>query len=208
MQTKTLLKLPLYRPSVLLTLPHIKPFLSLITRYNPAYSYFTCTPSTTTVYPSGFDLQILNDISDAESSDYAVVERTEINNMIKASFPANSRAWISNLDRQYTIPSSLLMSTMISMDQTNLQEYITDFYDCDDFSFNMFGDVRSVPVTSFVQNQAPIAFGVVFGTLHNGVRHAANVYVTLDEGVVCLEPQNDGNVSCDGMFKIVDTLII
>lgn len=160
------------------------------------------------MYPDGFDLQALNAIADSEASDYYVIPRTDLNAMILDAIPNTRRPWVSNLDRSYTIASANLVSTMIEMDRTNIQSYISEFYDCDDFAFNLFGDVRSVPVTVFVSNKAPVALGVVFGMLPNGIRHAANLYVTLEDGVVCLEPQSDETSTCDEMFSSIDTIII
>lgn len=118
---------------------------------------------------------------------------------------------MSNLDRTYGLLTADILNSMLAQDEHNLISYQDDLFDCDDFAFNVFSDVRSVVFDAFKEHEAVTAFGVVFGTVRDGSdRHAANVAV-LSPGmeVVCVEPQTDHVFyDCCDMFANADTLII
>ena len=114
------------------------------------------------------------------------------------------------LDRLYALPSRELVEEMIAMDLIDRFAWRKGSRDCDDFAFGLFGALRNIPIDSYGNLGAAIAFGTIFGTLKRSEteRHAANI-VALDDGrVLCVEPQNDSFMDCGDLFTIIDTLII
>ncbi len=76
------------------------------------------------------------------------------------------------------------MKNFLENNPVNNRKYITEYHDCDDYSFELMGDVSDI----FPQG----AFGMVWGNrLGDGAAHAWNFYINQDKQVKYVEPQTD-----------------
>jgi hypothetical protein len=87
------------------------------------------------------------------------------------------------VDQEYKLPTVDNVKKLLAMDETDKTEYLSEFHDCDDFSFRLMGQI-SVPGWSST------AFGILFITTPQG-GHAVNCFVDDKEQVWIVEPQND-----------------
>jgi len=87
------------------------------------------------------------------------------------------------VDRDYHLIDEEEMERFLIEDKTNLAKYVAEYHDCDDFSFRLMGQV-SIPGWS------DIAFGIIFAQTPQG-GHAVNCFVSNEEEVLLIEPQND-----------------
>ena len=84
------------------------------------------------------------------------------------------------------------MQEFLKEDKTDLFKYLPEWFDCDDFSFRLMGQL-SIPGWS------DIAFGIATSTVH-----AYNCVVASDNGklgVYIIEPQTDDLVLAEKFLK-------
>ena len=82
------------------------------------------------------------------------------------------------VDRKYQLTSKSEVERFLKNDKTNLEKYVADFHDCDDFSWTLLGAINAGA-------WAGIAFGFAFSKTH-----AFNIFCDGKE-VYIIEPQND-----------------
>lgn len=82
-------------------------------------------------------------------------------------------------DKRYYLPSVEDVQTFLALDDTDKEKYVTQFFDCDDFSFRLMGQIHVKPWAS-------LAFGIAWSRVH-----AFNVFIGKDEQFYVVEPQND-----------------
>jgi len=82
------------------------------------------------------------------------------------------------VDRKYQLVTKEDMVKFLEDDKTDLEQYIADYHDCDDFAWALLGAVN-------VGSWSGIAFGFAFSR-----NHAFNVF-TDGKDVYIIEPQRD-----------------
>ena len=92
-------------------------------------------------------------------------------------------AHIMLVDAEYLLVDESLIETFLKYDKTNLQPYINETFDCDDFAFTLWRNVR--------ESQGNIAFGVISLNLDGTSLHAMNFFVDTNWHIYFVEPQND-----------------
>lgn len=90
--------------------------------------------------------------------------------------------WLS--DGVAVLINDIDMKAFLTKNLVNDRKYITEYHDCDDYSFELMGDISCV----FPQG----AFGMVWGNrASDGAPHAWNFYINENKEVKFIEPQND-----------------
>lgn len=98
--------------------------------------------------------------------------------------PQSTHVYIS--DHEYWLCSKQDIDTILTYDKTNKAKYVSEQYDCDDFSYRLMGQL-STPTW------AKIAFGIIWTD-----KHAFNIMVDDQLQVWFIEPQTDAvKVSLD-----------
>jgi hypothetical protein len=117
--------------------------------------------------------------------------------------PRPLSVWL--LDNKYRTATLEGFRRIIQWDRTNLRRYITEFWDCDDYSLRFKSNVASV----FLIN----AVGFVVDWSEPECAHSYNVLFTEDSGPLVYEPQTDGIMSIDEarrrcQYKMVDYVLV
>ena len=86
-------------------------------------------------------------------------------------------------DRDIELCSKEDIDRFLKADSTDLNFYVSEYYDCDDFSFHLMGQM-SIPGWS------SLAFGIMFTNVPDG-NHAVNCFVDKNFECWIVEPQND-----------------
>jgi hypothetical protein len=105
----------------------------------------------------------------------------EVNTILKAEFPS-ARLYLS--DKQYKTTSIEELRGYLRYDLTSKNKYVSEYYDCDDFSYSLMGELSS-------PSWGCLAFGILWTTTDSG-NHAVNVFIDSDHTVWIVEPQTDG----------------
>lgn len=95
-----------------------------------------------------------------------------------------SRANIYLSDSVYSTTSIDELMSFLKADDTNEYRYVSEYYDCDDFSFRLMGQIHSV-------EWGALPFGIVWLTKENNVNHALNIFIDNEHDMYLIEPQND-----------------
>jgi len=82
-------------------------------------------------------------------------------------------------DRYYYTCPRLDVAAFLAIDDTDKAHYVSEFHDCDDFSFRLMGQFSVKPYSG-------LAFGIAWSRTH-----AYNIVVVTNEGVFIVEPQTD-----------------
>ena len=117
--------------------------------------------------------------------------KTLLPKVIQSTTPTNSIAEILSskgykslmLDRVYNIYSLDVLNEGLVENSISEKKYRKEVYDCDDFAFAIFAAIRA--------KYSGIPFGVVIGTTVEGVPHAWNVFISIDDEIWFIEPQSD-----------------
>lgn len=110
-----------------------------------------------------------------------VIKSDELEKILRDAFGKDASIYL--VDYDYYLVDKAEMEKFLAEDKTNMDEYIPEYHDCDDFSFRLMGQV-SVPGWS------GLAFGIVFALIPGG-GHAINCFVSEDKKVYIVEPQSD-----------------
>ena len=86
-------------------------------------------------------------------------------------------------DSDYKLIPKEEMDRFLKEDKTNTYNYVSEYFDCDDFSFKLMGAMKS-------PEWASIAFGVAWGDTPGG-SHAFNCFVDSSRILWLIEPQSD-----------------
>lgn len=121
------------------------------------------------------------------------VDWTDILDMLLEVYPF-AKIYLS--DRYYYLPSLEDIFDFLDGDETDKEHYVSEFHDCDDFSFRLMGQFHIKPWSA-------IAIAIVW----SGV-HAYNLVVVTQEGVFLIEPQTDEVFRPDGGATYASELII
>lgn len=101
----------------------------------------------------------------------------ELMGILRKRFPDEGEIFLS--DRKYKLCCVDDIRRFCKLDTTNQEKYVSEFYDCDDFSYRLMGQL-SIP------DWSALAFGIVWTE-----RHAMNCFVDEDKLLWFLEPQSD-----------------
>jgi len=95
--------------------------------------------------------------------------------------PRPLTVWI--LDNRYRTTTLDGFRTIIQWDRTNVRQYISEFWDCDDYAWRF----KSNAVSVFLVN----AVGFVIDWSEPECAHSYNILFTEDNGPMIYEPQTD-----------------
>jgi hypothetical protein len=101
--------------------------------------------------------------------------------------PPPQTVWI--LDNRYRTTTLDGFRTIAQWDATNLRQYITDFWDCDDYAWRFKSNTTAV----FLINSV----GFVIDVSDPKCAHSYNILFTEDSGPLVYEPQTDDVMSID-----------
>jgi len=113
------------------------------------------------------------------------IDASEILTILKAEFP---NAAIHFADNDYKTTTKTEMKRFLKDDLVDKNIYISEFYDCDDFSFALMGEVSC-------QEWGKLPFGILWTEVPGGA-HAVNVFIDSSRKVWIIEPQNDKIFQC------------
>lgn len=99
-------------------------------------------------------------------------------------------------DRYYYICPKQTIVDFLAMDKTDKERYLSEIFDCDDFSFRLMGQFDVMPYSA-------LAFGIAWSRTH-----AYNVVVVTNEGVFVVEPQSDEMLKVYGGLYNTELIII
>lgn len=128
--------------------------------------------------------KILNAILDFENwllgeripEDWEKVDYTFVVEKLIEAFP-HAKLYIA--DQYYYICPQKSIEDFLAEDPTNRERYLTETFDCDDFSFRLMGQFHVKPY-------AALAFGIAWSTVH-----AYNVFISKEGKALIIEPQTD-----------------
>ena len=111
-----------------------------------------------------------------ESIDY-----NEVSTILKAEFP-QARLYLS--DSNYKTTTIGELQNYLRFDLTDKHKYISEYYDCDDFSYSLMGGLSN-------PSWGCLPFGILWTSTPTG-NHAVNCFIDKDRKVWIIEPQTDG----------------
>jgi len=107
---------------------------------------------------------------------YGEIKNTELKEILRTTCNTNL-IFLSDMD--YKLTSKEEIERFLFSDRTDGYVYRKEYYNCDDFSFRLMGNL-SIP------GWAELAFGIAWS-----FKHAFNIFLDKDKKVWIIEPQND-----------------
>ena len=104
----------------------------------------------------------------------------QLESLIKYEYP---KAYVIILDERYNLTNRTEMKNILKADKTNLLQYINETFDCDDFAFTLWRNIRN--------EYGNLAVGVVRVKIGLDVGHVLNFYVDNDLKINLIESQTD-----------------
>ena len=104
----------------------------------------------------------------------------EVYKALKENYP---EADIHITDHDLELCSKEEIARFLKADSTDLNFYVSQYHDCDDFSFQLMGAMNK-------PGWSGLAFGIMFTEVPNG-KHAVNCFVDKYFQTWIVEPQND-----------------
>ena len=100
-------------------------------------------------------------------------------------------------DNKYLLPDLGLIKSFLDFDKTNNMIYKTDFNDCDDFSFILFGNFLKEQYKTLKKNHS-FSLGIAYGkSKDNYLNHAFNIFLDSNYKFYCIETQSDEIMLCN-----------
>ena len=124
--------------------------------------------------------------------DWEPVDNTYVVEKLIGAFPY---AKIYIADAIYYVCPHQTIESFLAEDPTDRERYVTETYDCDDFSFRLMGQFHAKPY-------AALAFGIAWSQVH-----AYNIFVSKEGEVLIVEPQTD-EILKPSKEEIYDTELI
>ena len=103
--------------------------------------------------------------------------------IISAIISYSGKANVYLSDSYYKTTTLDELKRFLHDDETNEYRYVSEYYDCDSFSFRLMGQIHSV-------EWGALPFGIVWTITPNG-NHAVNCFVDNERQFWVIEPQND-----------------
>ncbi|MEM3386284.1 MAG: lectin MOA-related protein [Nitrososphaerales archaeon] len=110
---------------------------------------------------------------------FLTVKASVVEGLLRKAFPSAS---IFLRDSYYRLLPKEAIEQFLAKDLTDREQYLSEFFDCDDFSFVLMGRVNL---------WFPNAFGILWAYPSKHFGHALNCFVDFSFKVWCVEPQND-----------------
>ena len=120
------------------------------------------------------------------------IELTEIFGRLRAELGEKCEIYLS--DKEYKTTSIYELKKFLQSDLTDTYVYKKIFFDCDDFSYRLMGEL-SVP------GWASLPFGIFWCELPDGSGHALNIFIDHNRKVWIVEPQNDEVTAASEYFN-------
>ena len=121
------------------------------------------------------------------------IDYAEIYSLLQSEFPSAS---LHLADRDFKTTSKTEMMRFLSKDLTDVREYVTEYYDCDDFSYALMGAISN-------PEWGALPFAIVWTDIYKTDakkeligRHAVNCFIDKKRQVWIIEPQNDTIMEC------------
>jgi hypothetical protein len=108
------------------------------------------------------------------------INSQEVWDTAKAAFP---KANIYLSDSFYKTTTKEELMRFLKDDVTNEYRYISEYHDCDSFSFQLMGSIHCI-------EWGALPFGIMWTSTPNG-GHAVNCFIDDKKEVWIVEPQND-----------------
>jgi hypothetical protein len=96
--------------------------------------------------------------------------------------PVNNIVW---MDNKYITTTLTKYLSIFEDDKTDMERYVSEYYDCDNFAVALLGLIRGN------KNYSHFPFGLCFVTTPEGTGHAINIFVDNKKDIYYLEPQTD-----------------
>ena len=116
------------------------------------------------------------------------IDYSELYSILTAEFPS---AALHLADRDYRTTSKTELERFVKHDLTDIRQYITEYYDCDDFSYALMGAISN-------PEWGALPFAIVWTEMYKTAdkkiltgRHAVNCFVDKKRQVWIIEPQSD-----------------
>jgi hypothetical protein len=119
-------------------------------------------------------------------ADLEDISAAEIQDILKQRF---NTTLILLSDSIYSTTNILELKRFLTSDDTSEYRYVSEYYDCDDFSYRLMGQVHNV-------EWGALPFGIVWLTKEDKVNHALNIFIDNDHEIWLIEPQNDVYFVC------------
>lgn len=121
----------------------------------------------------------------------------ELWNVLNGSIdPNNQTKNILLADEKYKVAPISEYQRFVAWDDTDKIKYVSEYYDCDDFSFRLFGNIT-------IPKWSDLAFGILWVLLPSGNGHAINICVDSNWGVWGIEPQDDNFFKIPQDWKVM-----
>jgi hypothetical protein len=113
-------------------------------------------------------------------NDLENIDFDELYSVLSAEFP---EAHILLADEKYKTTSKSEIERYLEEDVLDKLKYVSEYYDCDDFSFALKGKLSN-------PDWGKLPFGILWTETRSGA-HALNCFVDKDREVWIIEPQTD-----------------
>lgn len=112
------------------------------------------------------------------------IDYTEIYTLLKSEYP-DTPIYIG--DRLYKTTTKDELRRYIQIDDTDTYIYRDEYYDCEDFSFRLMGNLSN-------PEWGALPFGIMWVQRENNSAHAVNIFIDNSRELWTIEPQTD-NIS-------------
>jgi len=113
------------------------------------------------------------------------ISHSEVLTLLQAEFP---NAYVILTDAKYKTTTKKEIERYLKEDITDEYKYISEYFDCDDFSHRLMGNLHN-------PDWGHLTFGIVHTKVPNGA-HAVNIFISDQNKVYLIEPQNDKIFKC------------
>jgi len=124
------------------------------------------------------------------------ISGSEVFSIINAEFPKGTK-FISDVDYKTTTKKEIMR--FLKNDISDKYNYVSELYDCDDFSFKLMGQASN-------PSWGALPFGIIY-IKGGGVSHALNCFIDKDRELWLIEPQNDSIFKCPKSWECVMIVI-
>jgi len=125
------------------------------------------------------------------------ISGSEVFSIIEAEFP-NGTKFISDVDYKTTTVEEI--ERFLKEDITDKDKYVSEMYDCEDFSFRLMGQISN-------PSWGCLPFGVIYVKQSKNNYHAVNCFIDSKREVWLIEPQNDDIFKCPERWECVMIII-
>jgi len=108
--------------------------------------------------------------------DWECVDYVYVTEKLIGAFPF-AKLYLADVD--YYLCPKQDVEEFLAEDPTDQERYVTEVFDCDDFSFRLMGQFHTKPYSA-------LAFGIAWSSVH-----AYNVFIDIEGKVWIIEPQTD-----------------